>query len=283
MSELIMHNGARLPAQVFGTYQIPNTEVCAKAVSQALQTGYRAVDTAASYGNEAAVGEGIRASGLQRNEIFVQSKLWVQAASDDGARRSVERSLELLGLDYLDLYLIHQPVGDVYGAWRGLTKLYEEGLVKAIGVSNFAPDRLMDLAMHNDIVPMVNQIEINPFCQQSGAFATMLDLGVVPQAWAPLAEGRNGLFFHPVLRNIAAKHSVSVAQVVLAYIHELGASVVAKTMSVERLKENLAAVDIVLDAEDCAKIRSMDMNKSQFFAHTDPAIVRWFSERRLTH
>lgn len=180
-----MTNGVELPAFFFGVYQIPNTASCEDAVINALAAGYRAIDTAASYGNEAAVGRALAKCGVARKDLFVTSKLWVEDASEAGAERSVKRSLELLGLDYLDLYLIHQPVGDVYGAWRGLEKMLDAGLVKAIGVSNFAPDRLMDLALHAKVRPMVNQIEINPFCQQRDAFPVMKDLGVVPQAWAP--------------------------------------------------------------------------------------------------
>ena len=174
-------------------------------------------------------------------------------------------------------------MGDVYGAWRGLEKMLADGLVKAIGVSNFAPDRLMDLALHAKVCPMVNQIEINPFCQQRDAFPVMKDLGVVPQAWAPLAEGRNGLFFNSTLRLIAQKHGASVAQVVLAYVSELGASVVSKSVSPARMKENLSAADLVLDDEDRKMIRALDRNESQFFSHRDPAIIRWFSERRIAH
>jgi len=174
-------------------------------------------------------------------------------------------------------------VGDVYGAWRGLEKMLDAGLVKAIGVSNFPPDRLMDLALHAKVRPMVNQIEINPFCQQRDAFPVMKDLGVVPQAWAPLAEGRNGLFFNSTLRLIAGKHGASVAQVVLAYVSGLGASVVSKSVSPARMKENLSAADLVLDDEDGEMIRALDRNESQFFSHRDPAIIRWFSERHITH
>lgn len=278
-----MTNGVELPAFFFGVYQIPNTTACEDAVNNALAAGYRAIDTAASYGNEAAVGRALANCGVARKDLFVTSKLWVEDASEAGAERSVKRSLELLGLDYLDLYLIHQPVGDVYGAWRGLEKMLADGLVKAIGVSNFAPDRLMDLALHAKVCPMVNQIEINPFCQQRDAFPVMKDLGVVPQAWAPLAEGRNGIFFNSTLRLIAQKHGASVAQVVLAYVSELGASVVSKSVSPARMKENLSAADLVLDDEDRKMIRALDRNESQFFSHRDPAIIRWFSERRIAH
>ena len=283
ISTLTMANGVSLPAYFFGVYQIPNNEVCEEAVINALRAGYRAIDTAASYGNEAAVGRGLARAGIPRETLFVTSKLWVEDASVEGAERSVKRSLELLGLDYLDLYLIHQPVGDVYGAWRGLEKMLAQGLVRAIGVSNFAPDRLTDLALHAEVAPMVNQIEINPFCQQADAFPTMRDLGVVPQAWAPFAEGRSGLFFNPILRIIARKHNASIAQIVLKYVADLGASVVSKTVSLKRMEENLSAGEIVLDEEDRQMIRSLDRRESQFFSHRDPAIIRWFSERRLVH
>ena len=212
MQGFTLSNGVYMPALGYGTFQITEPALCEQCVEDALNAGYRLFDTAASYGNEAAVGAAIKASGIKREELFVTTKLWLEDASEEGAKRAVDRSLELLGLDYLDSYLIHQPIGDVFGAWRTMSRLHKEGVLHRIGVSNFAPDRLLDFWYHNEVKPMVNQIEINPFCQNEDAIKIMGEIGVAPQAWAPLAEGKNGLFTHPVLSAIAQKHHVSVAQ-----------------------------------------------------------------------
>ena len=233
--------------------------------------------------NEAAVGAAIKASGIPRDELFVTTKLWAEDASEAGARRAVARSLELLGLDRLDLYLIHQPVGDVYGAWRTMEKLCLEGVLGAIGVSNFMPDRLVDFALHQTIRPMVNQVEINPFCQQAEALPVMAELGVAPEAWAPFAEARNGLFENPVLAEVARKHGRTVGQVVLRFVRQLGAVVVAKTVRPERMRENLDIFSFELDDEDMAKIRALDTKTSQFFSHRDPDIMKWMSTRHVEH
>ena len=229
------------------------------------------------------MGEGIRRAGVPRSDFFLTTKLWNDDIRARCGKDAFQESLDRLGVDYVDLYLIHWPADGWQQAWDDLQEIYASGRAKAIGVSNFAPDRLMDLALHAKVCPMVNQIEINPFCQQRDAFPVMKDLGVVPQAWAPLAEGRNGLFFNSTLRLIAQKHGASVAQVVLAYVSELGASVVSKSVSPARMKENLSAADLVLDDEDRKMIRALDRNESQFFSHRDPAIIRWFSERRIAH
>lgn len=276
-------NGTQLPEAFFGVYQIKDAAQCQKAVEDALAAGYRALDTAASYGNEAAVGAAIKASGLPRESLFITTKLWVEDASEAGAVRAVKRSLELLGLDYLDLYLIHQPVGDVYGAWRTMEKFNEEGVLRAIGVSNFAPDRLIDFASHQKIRPMVNQVEINPYCQQADALPIMRDLGVVPQAWAPFAEGRNGLFENPVIAEVAKKHGRTVGQIVLRYVLELGASTIAKTVRPERMRENLDIFSFALDEEDKTKLAALDTKTSQFFSHRDPEIIRWMCSRHIEH
>lgn len=276
-------NGKMIPAAIFGVYQVKDLAACQKAVEDALEAGYRAIDTAASYGNEAAVGAAIKASGLPRDELFITTKLWAEDASETGAVRAVKRSLELLGLDTLDLYLIHQPVGDVYGAWRTMEKLCLEGVLGAIGVSNFMPDRLVDFAYHQTIRPMVNQVEINPFCQQADALPVMRGLGIVPEAWAPFAEGKNGLFENPTLVEIAKKHGRTVGQIVLRYILELGAVVVAKTVRPERMHENLDVFSFELDDEDKTKIRALDTKTSQFFSHRDPEIMKWMSTRHIEH
>lgn len=207
-----LSNGVLMPAAVFGVYQIRDLKECQKAVEDAIAAGYRAIDTAASYGNEAAVGHAIKACGLDRRELFITTKLWVEDASEEGARRAIDRSLDLLGLDYLDLYLIHQPVGDVYGAWRTMQSFYQNKILRAIGVSNFAPDRFIDFAHHNAICPHVNQIEINPFCQQQEALPILNKFGTTPEAWAPFAEGKNNLFTHPTLESIAHRYERTVAR-----------------------------------------------------------------------
>ena len=276
-------NGLMMPAAVFGVYQVKDAATCQKAVEEALEAGYRALDTAASYGNEAAVGAAIKASGITRDELFVTTKLWVEDASESGSRRAVNRSLELLGLDYLDLYLIHQPVGDVYGAWRTMEELCLKGVLRAIGVSNFMPDRLVDFALHQTIRPMVNQVEINPYCQQADAMPVMAELGVLPEAWAPFAEGRNGLFQNPTLVEIAHKHERTVGQIVLRFVRQLGAIVVSKTVRSERMRENLDIFSFELDEDDMAKIRALDTKTSQFFSHRDPEIMKWMSKRHIEH
>lgn len=279
--DVTLSNGKRMPALHFGVYQITDPKACQKAVEDAIEAGYRAVDTAASYGNEAAVGAAIRASGLARDELFVTTKLWIEDASEAGAERAVSRSLEKLGLDRLDLYLLHQPFGDVYGAWRTMERFVDQGVLGSIGVSNFTPDRLVDFWHHQRIKPVVNQIEINPFQQQREAFPVLERLGVRAEAWAPFAEGRNGLFTNPVLQSIAKKHGRSVAQIVLRYVLELGAVAVAKTVSPERMRENRALFDFALDAEDRTALNALDTGKSLFFSHRDPAVVEWMCERRL--
>lgn len=279
--DVTLSNGKRMPALHFGVYQITDPKACQKAVEDAFEAGYRAVDTAASYGNEAAVGAAIRASGLARDELFVTTKLWIEDASEAGAERAVSRSLEKLGLDRLDLYLLHQPFGDVYGAWRTMERFVDQGVLGSIGVSNFTPDRLVDFWHHQRIKPVVNQIEINPFQQQREAFPVLERLGVRAEAWAPFAEGRNGLFTNPVLQSIAKKHGRSVAQIVLRYVLELGAVAVAKTVSPERMRDNRALFDFALDAEDRTALNALDTGKSLFFSHRDPAVVEWMCERRL--
>lgn len=272
-----------MPRTGFGVYQVTDPKECEETVLSALAAGWRLIDTAASYGNEAAVGRAIAHSGIDRRELFVTTKLWVEDASEEGALRSVERSLQLLGLDYIDLYLIHQPVGDVYGAWRTLSRLRREGVLRAIGVSNFSPDRLVDFCLHQEIRPAVNQIEINPLCQQAQALAYNQKYGVVSQAWAPFAEGRNHLFSNAVIEAIARKHSRTPAQVMLRWLIERGASFVCKTTNPQRMQENLGVWDFSLDSEDLAQIARLNTEHSQFFSHQDPKIVEWFSSRHIEH
>ncbi len=283
METIELCDGARLPLLGFGVYQIKDPAQCKQAVLDAIEAGYRAIDTAASYGNEKAVGEALAECGVPRRELFITTKLWVEDADEARARVAIERSLELLGLDYLDLYLIHQPVGDVFGAWRTMERLHAAGTLHAIGVSNFAADRVTDLALTQDVRPMVNQIEINPFCQQKAAIPVNDSLGIVTEAWAPFAEGRGSLFTNPVLQTIAKAHEKTVAQVVLRWLTQTGHPVVSKSVRPERMRENLASLDFVLSDVDLAAIAALDTGRSQFFSHQDPEIIRWFHSRHIEH
>lgn len=279
--EVTLENGVAMPVLGFGVFQVPDPAECERSVAEAIAAGYRLMDTAASYGNEAAVGAGIRASGIDRAELFVTTKLWVQDASYDRAKVAFERSLEKLQLDYLDLYLIHQPYGDVHGAWKAMEELHRAGRIRAIGVSNFYPDRLMDFALHTKVKPAVNQIEMHPFHQQADAQALMQELRIQPQAWGPLAEGRNGLFENETLAAIGRKHGKSVAQIVLRWLVQRGIVTIPKTVRRERMAENLAIFDFALDDADFAAIAELDNKTSAFFDHRDPAMVKWIGTRKL--
>ncbi len=279
--EVTLENGVAMPVLGFGVFQVPDPAECERSVAEAIAAGYRLIDTAASYGNEAAVGAGIRASGIDRAELFITTKLWVQDASYDRAKVAFERSLEKLRLDYLDLYLIHQPYGDVYGAWKAMEELHRAGRIRAIGVSNFYPDRLMDLALHTKVKSAVNQIEMHPFHQQHDAQVLMQNLGIQPQAWGPFAEGRNGLFENETLAAIGRKHGKSVAQIVLRWLVQRGIVTIPKTVRRERMAENLAIFDFALDDADFAAIAELDNKTSAFFDHRDPAMVKWIGTREL--
>ncbi|MDO8033401.1 aldo/keto reductase [Janthinobacterium sp. SUN128] len=281
MNRVTLNNGISMPVAGYGVFQIPDPAECERSVIDAIAAGYRLIDTAASYINEAAVGKGIAHSGVAREELFVTSKLWVQDTGYERTRDAIEQSLRRLRLDYLDLFLIHQPFGDVHGSWRAMQDAYRGGKLRAIGVSNFHADRLMDLIAFNDIAPAVNQIEINPFHQQADSVAFMLEHGVQPQAWAPFAEGRNDLFHNELLLGIAARHGKSVGQVVLRWLTHRGIAVLAKTVRRERMAENLAIDDFDLDEADMAAIATLETATSSFFSHRDPAIVRWMAERKL--
>lgn len=276
-----LNNGVEMPILGFGVFQVPDPAECARSVLDALDVGYRLLDTAASYGNEEAVGDAIRDSGIDRADIFVTTKLWVQDASYDGAKAAFERSLDKLRLDYLDLYLIHQPYGDVYGAWRAMEELNRAGRIRAIGVSNFYPDRVVDFVLHNDIVPAVNQIEIHPFHQQTEALPLLREHGIQAEAWGPFAEGKNGLFQNEVLQSIARKHGRSVAQVVLRWLVQQGVVAIPKSVRKERMAENFTIFDFELDAEDLAAFAALDQKTSSFFDHRDPAMVKWLGTRKL--
>ena len=273
METKILNNGVEMPVLGFGVYQVDEA-ICERCVSEALAAGYRSIDTAAAYMNERAVGRAVRRSGIPRGELFITTKLWVQDAGYESAKRAFAASLERLQLDYLDLYLIHQPFGDVYGAWRAMEELYREGKVRAIGVSNFQPDRLVDLILHNEVVPAVNQVETHPFCQQAEETGIMARYGVA-EAWAPFAEGRNNLFGNEVLTDLAAKHRKSVAQVVLRWLIQRGIVVIPKSVHKERMAENIDVFDFTLPPEDMARIAALDMKQSCFLSHRDPQTVEW--------
>lgn len=274
METKILNNGVEMPVLGFGVYQVDEA-ICERCVSEALAAGYRSIDTAAAYMNERAVGRAVRRSGIPRGELFITTKLWVQDAGYESAKRAFAASLERLQLDYLDLYLIHQPFGDVYGAWRAMEELYREGKVRAIGVSNFQPDRLVDLILHNEVVPAVNQVETHPFCQQAEEAGIMARYGVQAEAWAPFAEGRNNLFGNEVLTDLAAKHRKSVAQVVLRWLIQRGIVVIPKSVHKERMAENIDVFDFTLPPEDMARIAALDVKQSCFLSHRDPQTVEW--------
>ncbi|MFU0922599.1 aldo/keto reductase [Kluyvera sichuanensis] len=281
MQTVQLNNGIAMPLQGFGVYQMTDAAECERAVLDALETGYRLIDTAASYQNETQVGNALMQSGIARNELFITTKLWLQGTSYEGAKAQFERSLNRLQLDYVDLYLIHQPFGDVHGAWRAMKELHEAGKIRAIGVSNFQPDRLADLMAFNRIAPAVNQIEVNPFNQQLHATPWMQSRGIQPEAWAPFAEGRNGLFTHPVLTAIGNKYGKSVGQVVLRWLLQRGIVSLAKSVRKERMVENFAINDFALSADDMLRIAALDTATSAFFSHRDPAIVEWLAARKL--
>jgi len=281
MQTVTLNNGVTMPIAGYGVFQIPDPQECTRCVADAIDVGYRLVDTAASYMNEAAVGKGIQASAVPRDQLFITTKLWVQYTGYERTQKAIDDSLRRLKLDYLDLYLIHQPYGDVHGSWRAMQDALRAGKLRAIGVSNFQPDRLMDIAVFNEIKPAVNQIEINPFQQQEESVSFMHDQNVQAEAWAPFAEGKNDLFHIPVLKEIAAKYGKSVGQVVLRWVIQRGIVVLAKTVRKERMVENLSVFDFELDATDMTKISSLETGSSQFFSHRDPAIVKWMSERKL--
>ncbi|MEU4727459.1 aldo/keto reductase [Streptomyces sp. NPDC023588] len=281
MRNVTLNNGVEIPILGFGVYQIPAEET-EQAVTAALASGYRLLDTAAAYGNEEAVGRAIKKSGIPREELCVTTKLWIQdAPAEQNARRAFERSLARLGLDHVDLYLMHQPYGDVYGQWRAMEELNREGLAKAIGVANFYPDRLVDLILNNEITPAVNQIETHPFFQRTADQELMRARGVQIQSWGGFAEGRNDLFTHPLLSEIGARHGKSVAQVVLRWLIQRDVVAIPKSVRPERMAENFDVFDFALTDDQMAAIATLDTGKSLFFDHRDPAMADWFAKRRI--
>lgn len=281
MQTVKLNNGVEIPILGFGVFQITDPAECERSVTDALQVGYRHIDTAASYMNEEATGKGIRQSGVAREELFITTKLWIQSNGYENTLKAFERSLKRLQLDYVDLYLIHQPFGDVYGEWRAMEELYQQGRVRAIGLSNFQPDRIMDLIVHNKITPAVNQIEVNPFQQQIGTQTFLQDNSVMVEAWAPFAEGRNNIFQNEVLLSIAAKHNKSVPQVILRWVVQRGIIALAKSTRKERMLENFNVFDFELSAEDMALIATVDTKTTSFFDHRDPEKVKWLGTRKL--
>jgi 2,5-diketo-D-gluconate reductase A len=276
-----LNNGVQMPALGFGVFQMRDLAECESAVSDAIRVGYRLIDTAASYLNEEAVGRGIRKGGVPREQLFITTKLWVQDASCEGAKRAVKNSLKRLQLDYLDLYLIHQPYGDVYGAWRAMEELHQKGTLKAIGVSNFYPDRVVDFVLHNKVVPAVNQIEINPFNQKIEAQQLHDKYKIQTEGWAPFAEGQHGIFQNQTLTSIGAKYGKSVAQVILRWHIQRNIVVIPKSVRKERMTENFSVFDFELSDADMNAIKALDTQTTAFFDHHDSKWVESLSTRKL--
>jgi 2,5-diketo-D-gluconate reductase A len=281
MKNIVLNNGVEMPILGFGVFQVTDAEVCERSVSEAIQAGYRLIDTAASYLNEEAVGRAIKSCGVPREDLFVTTKLWIQDAGYESTKKAFEKSLKRLQLDTLDLYLIHQPYGDVYGSWRAMEELYREGKIKAIGVSNFQPDRVMDLILHNEVVPAVNQIETHPFNQQMETQKFLQENNVQIESWGPFAEGKNNIFQNELLLSIAGKYGKTVAQVILRWLTQRGVVVIPKSVRKERMVENFSIFDFELSSEDMDAIKALDTKMSSFFDHRDPAMVKWLGTRTL--
>ena len=281
MQKVILNNGVEMPILGFGVFQIQDENECEQAVFEAIMAGYRLIDTAASYLNEEAVGRAIKRSGVPREELFITTKLWVQDAGYENTKKAFAKSLERLQVDYLDLYLIHQPYGDVYGSWRAMEELYREGKVKAIGVSNFQMDRLIDLMTHNEVTPAVNQVETHPFNQQIESTKFMKENDVQIESWGPFAEGKNNMFQNEVLVTIAEKHDKSVAQVILRWLTQRGIVAIPKSVHKERIIENFNIFDFELSQDDMVRVSTLDTKESLFFSHRDPEMVKWIGTRKL--
>lgn len=281
MQKVILNNGVEMPILGFGVFQMTDQNECEQSVYDAIMAGYRLIDTAASYLNEEAVGRAIKRSGVPREELFITTKLWVQDTGYEKTKKAFEKSLQRLQLDYLDLYLIHQPYGDVFGSWRAMEELYREGKVRAIGVSNFHEDRLIDLLIHNEVTPAVNQVETHPFNQQIENAKFMKENHVQIESWAPFAEGKNNLFQNEVLVSISKKYSKSVAQVVLRWLTQREVVVIPKSVRKERITENFNIFDFELSQEDMESISTLDTKQSLFFSHRDPEMVKWLGTRKL--
>lgn len=276
-----LNNGVVMPLEGFGVFQVPDPAQCEQAVLDAIASGYRLIDTAAAYMNEQAVGAAIAKCGVPREELFITTKLWVQDASYEGAKQAIETSMKNLGVDYIDLYLIHQPMGDYIGAYRAMEEAYKEGKLKAIGVCNFYPNRLADLCETVDVMPAVNQVELHPFFQQENALALMKEYGVHPEAWGPFAEGNHGIFTHPVLTAIGEKYGKTAAQVALRWNVQRGVTVIPKSVHKERMEQNLNIWDFQLSDEDMAEIAKMDLGHSEIVDHSDPGFVKMLHTMKI--
>ena len=281
MEYVTLSNGIKMPHEGFGVFQVPDPAQCERAVMDAIESGYRLIDTAAAYMNEEAVGSAVKKCGVPRDELFITTKLWVQDSSYEGAKRAIETSMKKLGLDYIDLYLIHQPMGDYVGAYRAMEEAYKDGRLKAIGVCNFYPERLADLCETVEITPMVNQVELHPFFRQQKALDLMKEYGVIPEAWGPFAEGNHGIFSHPVLSKIGEKYGKSAAQVALRWNVQRGVVVIPKSVHKDRMEQNIDIWDFELSGEDMAEIDALDIGHSEIVNHYDPAFVRMLHGRKI--
>ncbi len=281
MEYVTLNNGVKMPLEGFGVFQVPDPAQCEQAVLDAIESGYRLIDTAAAYMNEKAVGEAIKKCGVPREELFITTKLWVQDATYEGAKKAIQTSLDNLGLDYLDLYLIHQPLKDYVGAYRALEEAYKEGKLKAIGVCNFYPARLADLCETVEVIPAVNQVELHPFFQQENALAVMKEYGVVPEAWGPFAEGNHGIFTHPVLTKIGDKYGKSAAQVALRWNVQRGVVVIPKSVHKDRMEQNMNIWDFNLTDEDMAEIAKLDLGHSEIVNHDDPGFIKMLHTMKI--
>lgn len=281
MQKVILNNGVEMPVLGFGVFQVPDLAECEKVVIDAIETGYRLIDTAASYENEVAVGNAIKKSGVPREELFITTKLWIQDAGHENTLKAFEKSLNKLQLEYLDLYLIHQPYGDIFGSWRAMQELYFQGKVRAIGVSNFQPDRIADLIANSGFTPAVNQIETHPFHQQVETQKFLNENNIQIESWGPFAEGKNDIFKNETLTSIAVKNNKSVAQVILRWLTQRGVVAIPKSVRKERMVENFDIFDFELSADEMQEISTLDTNASLFFDHRDPNMVKWLSERKL--
>lgn len=281
MEFVALNNGVKMPILGFGVFQIPDPELCEKTVIEAINVGYRLVDTAASYMNESAVGNAIKNCGVERSDLFITSKLWVQDHGYENTKVAFERSLNKLQLDYLDLFLIHQPYGDVFGSWRAMEELYEAGKIRAIGVSNFLPYKLLDLMLFNKIPPAVNQIETHPFNQQIEAASFLNEHKVQVESWAPFAEGKNDIFNNELLASLASKYNKSIAQIILRWMIQRNIVVIPKTITKERMVENFNVFDFNISIDDMELIKTLDTNTSLFFDHRNPEIIKWMASRKI--
>lgn len=277
MEYVKLNNGVEMPMEGFGVFQVADLSVCERAVLDAVEVGYRSIDTAAAYFNEEAVGSALKKCGVAREELFITTKLWVQDAGYENAKKAFETSLKKLGLDYIDLYLIHQPFGDYYGSWRAMEELYKQGLIRAIGVSNFYPDRLADFCVNVDVKPAVNQIELHPFFAQRNALENMAEFGVCPEAWGPLAEGKHNIFAHPILSKIGAKYGKTPAQVALRWNVQRGVVIIPKSVRRERMAENFDIWNFRLSDAEMSEIDTLDLGHSEIIDHFSPKTAKWLN------